>query len=138
MTAWAIFAAVLTQVLHLALILAATPLVIGSTRWLKARMMGRRGAHPLQPWRDTVKLLRKRPLLAENASWMSRAAPFKLSVVILWMKLGMSIAVGQAVTHGASSHCCSKTEPRTHFITTSSLTGSSGIQKLSLCRPSVQ
>ncbi len=76
MTAWAIFAAVLTQVLHLALILAATPLVIGGTRWLKARMMGRRGAHPLQPWRDTVKLLRKRPLLAENASWMSRAAPY--------------------------------------------------------------
>jgi formate hydrogenlyase subunit 4 len=45
-------------------------------RWLKARMMGRIGPHPLQPWRDLLKLLRKRPVLAENASWISRAAPY--------------------------------------------------------------
>jgi formate hydrogenlyase subunit 4 len=39
-------------------------------------MMGRVGASPLQPWRDLLKLLRKRPVLAENASWISRAAPY--------------------------------------------------------------
>jgi formate hydrogenlyase subunit 4 len=71
-----IVAAVLTQFLHIALMLAAAPLVVGGVRWLKARMMGRIGPHPLQPWRDLLKLLRKRPVLAENASWISRAAPY--------------------------------------------------------------
>jgi formate hydrogenlyase subunit 4 len=56
--------AVVAQILHLALVLAAAPLVVGTTRWLKARMMGRRGAPPLQPFRDLGKLLRKRPVLA--------------------------------------------------------------------------
>ena len=68
--------AVLTQLLHLALVLAAAPLVVGVTRWLKARLMGRRGAPPLQPYRDLDKLLRKRPVLAENASWVSELAPY--------------------------------------------------------------
>jgi formate hydrogenlyase subunit 4 len=56
--------------------LAAAPLVVGIIRWLKARLMGRRGASPLQPWWDLEKLLRKRPVLAENASPMSEAAPY--------------------------------------------------------------
>ncbi len=71
-----LLAAILTQALHLALVLAAAPLVVGGIRWLKARMMGRTGAHPLQPWRDLLKLLRKRPVLADNASWISRGAPY--------------------------------------------------------------
>ncbi len=71
-----VLAAILTQLLHLALVLAAAPLVVGVVRWLKARMMGRTGASPLQPWFDIVKLLRKRPVLADNASWISRGAPY--------------------------------------------------------------
>lgn len=67
---------VLAQLLHIALILAAAPLLTGVVRWLKARMMGRRGPHPLQPVRDLLKLLRKRPVLAENALAVSRAAPY--------------------------------------------------------------
>lgn len=67
---------VLAQLLHIALILVAAPLLTGVVRWLKARMMGRRGPHPLQPVRDLLKLLRKRPVLAENASAVSRAAPY--------------------------------------------------------------
>ncbi|SFK53353.1 respiratory chain complex I subunit 1 family protein [Falsiroseomonas stagni] len=67
---------VLTQAIHLALLLVAAPLVVGVVRWLKARMMGRVGASPLQPLRDFLKLLRKRPVLAENASWISRGAPY--------------------------------------------------------------
>lgn len=68
-------AALVTQVLHAALLLAAAPLVVGVVRTLKARMMGRAGPHPLQPARDLVKLLRKRPVLAETASPVTRAAP---------------------------------------------------------------
>jgi formate hydrogenlyase subunit 4 len=70
------FGAILAQLLHVGLMLAAAPLVVGIIRWLKARLMGRRGASPLQPWWDLEKLLRKRPVLAENASPVSEAAPY--------------------------------------------------------------
>jgi formate hydrogenlyase subunit 4 len=72
----ATFGALVAQLLHVALMLAAAPLVVGVTRWLKARMMGRRGASPLQPLRDLDKLLRKTPVLADNASVVSEAAPY--------------------------------------------------------------
>jgi creatinine amidohydrolase/Fe(II)-dependent formamide hydrolase-like protein len=58
------------------MMLALAPVLTGCVRWLKARLMGRRGPHPLQPWRDFLKLLKKRPVLAENASIISRAAPY--------------------------------------------------------------
>jgi formate hydrogenlyase subunit 4 len=67
---------ILAQLLHIALIVAAAPVLTGVVRWLKARMMGRRGPHPLQPLRDLMKLLRKRPVLAENASEVSRVMPY--------------------------------------------------------------
>lgn len=67
---------ILAQALHVLLMMAAAPVLTGVVRWLKARMMGRRGADPLQPARDLAKLLRKRPLLAENASPVSRAMPY--------------------------------------------------------------
>jgi len=72
----AVLASLITQLLHAMLLLAAAPLLLGLTRLLKARLMGRRGPPLLQPWRDTLKLLRKRPVLAENASVVTRAAPY--------------------------------------------------------------
>jgi formate hydrogenlyase subunit 4 len=80
----AVVGSILTQLLHIALMLAAAPLLTGAVRWLKARMMGRRGPHPLQPLRDLVKLLRKKPVLAENASAVSLAAP--------WLAAGAAMA----------------------------------------------
>jgi formate hydrogenlyase subunit 4 len=72
----AVVGAALTQLLHLALMLAAAPLLIGLLGWFRARLTGRRGASPLQPFRDLGKLLRKRPLLTENASPMTTGAPY--------------------------------------------------------------
>ena len=90
--------AILAQLLHLALMLAAAPLVVGVTRWLKARMMGRRGASPLQPYRDLEKLLRKRPLLAENASAVSEVAPYAaLAATIAAAALVPSFAQGMVL-----------------------------------------
>lgn len=43
---------------------AAAPLVVGVMRQLRARLEGRAGPGPLQPWRDLRKLLRKTPLTA--------------------------------------------------------------------------
>ena len=63
------------QLVHLALLVVAAPLVAGFVPWLKARLLGRSGPPLLQPWRDLQKLLRKQPVLAFNASWLFRAAP---------------------------------------------------------------
>ncbi len=67
--------ALIAQILHLALMLAAAPLLVGGIRTFKARLLGRVGPPLLQPWRDLRRLLRKQPVLAENASWLFRAAP---------------------------------------------------------------
>jgi formate hydrogenlyase subunit 4 len=69
-------AAILTQLMHLALVLALAPVLVGLVRLVKARLMGRRGPALLQPWRDLAKLLRKRPVLADGATEISRAAPY--------------------------------------------------------------
>jgi len=45
-------------------------------RKAKARLTRRRGASLLQPYRDLLRLLRKEVVLAENASWLFRVAPY--------------------------------------------------------------
>jgi formate hydrogenlyase subunit 4 len=63
------------QVLHIALIGVAAPSLIGIYRWMQARLAGRVGAPPLQPWWDLIRLLRKERLLAESASDVTGIAP---------------------------------------------------------------
>ncbi len=58
------------------LALALAPLLIGFARKLKARLLRRKGPPIIQPWRDIMRLLRKEVVLAENASWLYRAAPY--------------------------------------------------------------
>jgi formate hydrogenlyase subunit 4 len=67
--------ALLIQILHVALLLVAAPLVVGLIRRIKARLVGRIGPPVLQPYRDLLRLARKQPVLAENASLLFRAAP---------------------------------------------------------------
>jgi formate hydrogenlyase subunit 4 len=62
-------------VVHLGLMLALAPLLVGCLRWLEARLTGHVGPPPLQPWRDLLRLALKQPVLAGNASWLFRAAP---------------------------------------------------------------
>ena len=66
----------LAQLLHAGLVLALAPVLIGFVRFIKARLMGRRGPPLLQPWRDILKLLRKRPVLAEGATAITQATPY--------------------------------------------------------------
>ncbi len=58
------------------LTVAAAPALIGLVRWLKARLQGRKGASPLQPYRDLKKLLRKEVIVSNNASWLFRFTPY--------------------------------------------------------------
>jgi formate hydrogenlyase subunit 4 len=67
--------ALLVQVLHIALVLAAAPLLVGYLRRMKARLLGRGGPPLTQPWRDLARLARKQPVMAENASWLFAGAP---------------------------------------------------------------
>ena len=65
----------IAQLLHTALMLAGAPVLVGAIRVLKARLLGRTGPPILQPWRDLIRLFRKQPVCAENASWLFHAAP---------------------------------------------------------------
>ena len=67
---------VLVQLGQLLLVLALAPLLTGYVRKVKARLLRRQGPDLIQPYRDLHKLLRKEVVLADNASWLFRAAPY--------------------------------------------------------------
>lgn len=52
------------------------PLVTGLVRKAKARLLRRKGASLIQPYRDLTRLLHKEVVLAHDASWLFRAAPY--------------------------------------------------------------
>jgi formate hydrogenlyase subunit 4 len=66
----------LSQLVQLVLVLLLAPLLTGATRKFKARLLRRRGPALLQPYRDLLKLIRKEAVVAENASWLFRSAPY--------------------------------------------------------------
>ncbi len=74
----------MVQGLQMLLVLAIAPLLTGFVRWVKARMLLRRGASPLQPYRDLLRLVRKEVVLAESASWLFRVAPY-LVFTAIWV-----------------------------------------------------
>lgn len=65
----------LTSVLLLA------PLLTGLVRKVKARLQRRQGPPLVQPYRDLRRLLGKEVVLAENASWLFRVAPYMIFAV---------------------------------------------------------
>jgi formate hydrogenlyase subunit 4 len=72
----AVIGPLLVQGGQMALVLLAAPLLTGLIRKVKARLQRRRGASVLQPYRDLRRLLGKEVVLAENASWLFRTAPY--------------------------------------------------------------
>ena len=64
------------QFVQMILVLALAPLLTGLTRKVKARLQRRRGPPLLQPYRDLRRLLGKEVVLADNASWLFRVAPY--------------------------------------------------------------
>ncbi len=72
------------QGLQMFLVLAVAPLILGVTRKVKARLLRRRGASVLQPYLDLSKLIHKEAVLAFNASWVYRAAPY-LIFAVTWV-----------------------------------------------------
>jgi formate hydrogenlyase subunit 4 len=70
--------AYLLELFQCLLTLGIAPGVIGLVRWIKARLQGRLGAGPTQPYRDLIKLFHKEVIVSTNASWIFRATPFLL------------------------------------------------------------
>ncbi len=66
----------LVQLGQMAVVLLLAPLLMGYVRKVKARLLRRQGPDLLQPYRDLHKLLRKEVVLADNASWIFRVAPY--------------------------------------------------------------
>jgi formate hydrogenlyase subunit 4 len=74
----------MVQGLQMLLVLIVAPLLTGFVRWVKARLLRRRGPSPLQPYRDLLRLVRKEVVLAESASWLFRVAPY-LVFTAIWV-----------------------------------------------------
>ena len=68
----------IVQGAQMMLVLLLAPLLLGYTRKVKARLLRRRGPPLLQPYRDIIRLCRKEVVLAENASWLFRSAPYMI------------------------------------------------------------
>jgi len=66
----------LVQLGQVLLVLLLAPLLTGYVRKVKAHLLRRRGPPIIQPYRDLLKLLRKEAVLADNASWVFRVAPY--------------------------------------------------------------
>ena len=76
--------AAILQLFQFVLVLFLAPGLTGLVRKAKARLQGRRGPPLLQPYRDLLRLLRKEAVIAENASWVFRFAPY-LTFTSLWL-----------------------------------------------------
>ena len=90
------------QLVQLALVLAAAPLLTGVVRKLKAHLVGRQGPPLLQPYRELARLVRKDVVLAESASWLFRAAPY-LIFATTWVAAALvpTFAAGLIFSHAA-------------------------------------
>lgn len=64
------------QLAQMVLVVGLSPLATGLVRKLKARLLRRKGPPLLQPYRDLIRLMRKEVVIAENASWLFRTAPY--------------------------------------------------------------
>jgi formate hydrogenlyase subunit 4 len=71
----------LVQFFQMTLVLALAPLLTGLVRKVKARLQRRRGPPLIQPYRDLRRLLGKEVVLADNASWLFRVAPYIIFAV---------------------------------------------------------
>jgi formate hydrogenlyase subunit 4 len=92
----------LVQLAQTALVLALAPLLSGVTRKIRARLLRRRGASVLQPYRDLLKLIRKEAVVAENASWLFRAAPY-LIFATTWVAAALVPTFATGLSLGADA-----------------------------------
>ena len=91
-----------TQLAQAVLVLGVAPLLSGVTRKVKARFLRRRGPSVFQPYRDLLKLIRKEPVVAENASWLYRLAPY-LIFATTWVAAALVPTFATGLAFGAAA-----------------------------------
>ena len=74
---------ILLAVIQVVIVGVGAPLLVGTLRMLKARLVGRRGPRVLQPYADLVKLLRKEAVVSTTTSWIFRVTPYVLTATML-------------------------------------------------------
>jgi formate hydrogenlyase subunit 4 len=72
----ALIAALFVQAVQIVLAVALAPLLTGYIRKVKARLVRRRGASIVQPYRDLLRLMHKDVIVADTASWLFRVVPY--------------------------------------------------------------
>ncbi len=92
----------LTQLAQAALVLALAPLLSGVTRKIRARLLRRQGPSIVQPYRDLAKLIRKEAVVAENASWLFRVAPYVVFATT-WVAAALVPTFATGLTLSASA-----------------------------------
>jgi len=91
-----------TQLAQAVLVLGVAPLLSGVTRKVKARFLRRRGPSVFQPYRDLLKLIRKETVVAENASWLYRLAPY-LIFATTWVAAALVPTFATGLAFGAAA-----------------------------------
>jgi formate hydrogenlyase subunit 4 len=90
------------QLGQMLVVLALAPLLTGYVRKVKAGLLRRRGPPLLQPYRDLLRLVRKEAVLAHNASWVFRVAPY-LIFATTWVAAALvpTFATGLVFSYAA-------------------------------------
>ena len=98
----AVIVDMLVQLAQIVLVLLLAPGLTGFVRKVKAHLLRRRGPDIVQPYRDLYKLLRKDVVLADNASWVFRSAPY-IIFATTWVAAALvpTFATGLAFTPSA-------------------------------------
>jgi formate hydrogenlyase subunit 4 len=93
------YAAILGQTLLAA---ALAPMLVGAIRWMKARLQGRRGAAPWQPYFELRKLFAKESVVSHTASWLFHATPFVVfgSTVVVASLIPLVVAPSDPLVAG--------------------------------------
>lgn len=79
-----------------------SPLLIGIIRRVKARLQGRVGADIIQPYRDLRKLFAKDEVISNDASWITRFAPYLIFSIT--MLLGATVPLVTTVAPMIPGH----------------------------------
>jgi formate hydrogenlyase subunit 4 len=90
------------QLAQLVLVLVLAPLLSGVTRKIRSRLLRRRGPPVLQPYRDLYKLIRKETVVAENASWLFRSAPYVIFATT-WVAAALVPTFAAGLTFSAAA-----------------------------------
>jgi formate hydrogenlyase subunit 4 len=91
-----------TQLAQLILVLLLAPLLSGVTRKIRSRLLRRRGASVFQPYRDLLKLIRKEAVVADNASWLFRIAPYAIFATT-WVAAALVPTFAAGLTFSAAA-----------------------------------